>query len=194
MEIIDVDYSRLSSLLMGKLILFPWRSQSYVCFRVDYNQWLKFVNTYNKYLIYKLPHNYSAICKSNVDDVLRRKYFYYDMALAQYSELLISARRGLDSTLILPYSSDKRYISLDAMGDVLSSLGHDELLKYKNRLESTMTYYAIKVGNIYGDYGKIKTKLSRYNTSVLAICLFYIMCSTDYCKNEKLNIDLEDFS
>lgn len=88
MEHIVVRQGELMSILLGYNIDTGWRSQSDVIIYVPYEEWVHFNNEH-------------LGLRVNVNNTSHAT-FMYDMALAQYNELLFSSRRGKDATLILP--------------------------------------------------------------------------------------------
>ena len=189
MEIIKVDRSNLASVIMGKQIQFPWRSQKGVVISVPFSEWLAFVQEYKDILNKRNPLNYSRMLTSdNID--MKVRYFFYDMSWALYSELACSSNIRKDATLILPYFDHGKSILI---GDVLTqvrSMSIEELDKCHSSLKAATRNYYNLAGQQDIAYGLVDVQnLSEWNRLVYKICMFIQSRSSNKRVTEQLNID-----
>lgn len=189
MEIVKANSSNLASILMGKNIQFPWRSQRDVIISVPYNGWLKFIQDYGSYLRYRNPLDYTKAAMQGGSD-LSVRYFLYDMSWALYSELACSSNLGLDSTLILPYFDNGKEVTMNELLDDVDRITKDDLYKYINRFTAfTRNYYNLMGATDY-TFGTVNlSNLSDWNKLIFKICLYLQSKSRNDIKTERINID-----
>lgn len=189
MEIIKANRNNLASVIMGKSIPFPWRSQKGVVISVPFNEWLAFIQEYKDILIYRKPLDYTRMLASD-DESIKVRHFMYDISWALYSELAFSSNINEDATLILPYFDNGKSVEILDIIKIINNMSLDELQKCHNSLKSaTRNYY-----NIAGwddvSFGIVDTNnLSEWNVLVYKICMFIQSRSSNKIITEKLNID-----
>jgi hypothetical protein len=189
MEIIKANNKNLASVLMGKNIQFPWRSQRDVVISVPYSEWLKFIQNYGEYLVQRKPLDYAkAAMQGNSDMSIR--YFLYDISWAQYSELACSSNVSQDSTLILPYFDDGKVVTISDLIKEVDSISDSDVTKYANRLSAVTRNYYDLVGSIDNSFGLVDaSNLSTWNSFIFKVCIYLQSKSQNNIKTEKLNID-----
>jgi hypothetical protein len=174
---------------MGKNIQFPWRGQNNVIISVPYTEWLCFVQKYRTLLQYRKPLDYEKMLQSK-DELVRIRYFMYDMSWALYSELACSSNVGKDSTLILPHFDSGKVISIGDVVRAFYELGESEINHYHNNLKAvTRNYYGLN-DEIDMQYGLVNLpSLSEWNTLIYKICIYLQSRSSNKIATEKINID-----
>ena len=171
MEFMSANSRNLISVLMGKNLYFPWRSQSDVCIIVPYDEWLGFIGSMQPYLRNRGVLSPATILQSDED--IKMRMFLCDIGWAQYSELVFSSNVGKDSTIIIPSFKKADNVGKSDVLDFMYSVGVDAMKKsldfYKNM---DNYYYALFGPNSNGVIRIHYDKLSDFNKEVYYMCLY----------------------
>lgn len=191
MEIIKPNKNNLASIIMGKNIAFPWRSQRDILISVSFDEWYSFIENYYELIKHRSPLDYSKVLNPDAPYDRKIRFFWFEMSWALYSELAISSNVGKDATLILPCFVDGSPISiLDVVKDV-NAMDSKLVDKYHNNLKAaTRNYY-----NILKDtdmlFGLVDTtQLSDWNMFIFKVCIYLQSRSSNTLETKMLNINI----
>lgn len=187
MEIINANHKNLASVLMGKNLYFPWRSQRGVLINVRYQEWLTFVREHQAYLRYRNILSADNILKA--DATKKKRLFIYDISWAQYSEVVFSSNVGEDATLIIPQLDDGVTVTITDINKFREQLSIEEERKLHSQLiHMNNIYYSLFGDNSNGSVVLSEYGLSEWNDQLYSLCL-YLQSKVSDSALENFNID-----
>lgn len=191
MEIVRASKDNLASVIMGKNIQFPWRSQRGVIISVPFDEWKVFIRQYKDLLKYRKPLDYNRMFEIGSEEIQFR-YFMYEISWALYSEIACSSNVGKDCTLILPHFNDGIRLSCLEVLKHVNNAGADDIKRWDNSLVAATRNYYNLVQESDCSFGIVDvSSLSQWNMLAYKLCMYLQSKSSNKLQIEKVNIDLE---
>lgn len=183
------NYTQLASVLMGKDLYFQWRGQCDFAIIVDYTEWLKFVETNINLLQNRTALNYKRLLLTTTSIETKYRYFYYDVAWAQYIEVLLSSSRNKEASMILPYNANCNEITIETIHYNFSRIPDKNKQTALNSFKSVTTAYSQLKSQSNIRYLTIEYEsLSDWNKALLDVVIYLHVRSLGELDNDNLNI------
>lgn len=183
------DYTQLSSIFMGKDIYFHWRGQSDVLYIIDYAEWYKFVSANINILRNRPVIQYQKVLSNGTRLESKYRRFYYDVAWAQFTEVVLCTNCNLNATMIFPNMPSCSSISFDEVVASLSHMSKQDKEKELAGFQSATNAYLSLKGQYDAMYCKlIYDTLSDWNKSLLDVAIYLKLRSSGSLMTDRLNI------
>lgn len=176
MNYIQCDKTNMACIILGKKVYTPLRGQPNVIIQIPFTEWLAFISE-NHTLLDRQPLRYKMMLEE--DNPLRTyKFFMFECSWVLYNEMTISAREGLDSTIILPYFEKGTSLEFSLIKKEVSLFRKEDMELYYNKLLRTSP----------SSYNVSLDSLSKWNMDILLLCI-YLQSKAKAKEVQEINID-----
>ena len=163
---VKVDKNHMISVLCGVRVDLPWRSQPGVAFSLPYEEWLSFMSEYG-YLFKNRSELIAFFGDSEYVESEAIKSYLIMVASSLYNEIMISADKGEDATLIYPVGGGCHVYSQSDFNNLLDTIDVDEIV-YAQSIFASMSPQTFDFNYAY---------LSSYNLTLLKISIILLRCA-----------------
>lgn len=123
----------LMSVVFGKDVWLPWRGQSCLSLYIPYSEWLLFRNEYKHILKDRQLPDYVSLNSGTSPEELQFRDYMFDVGWALYNEVMLSANKYKDATLILPmFEGVSESLTVIECANIASYFDEGEFNKYYN--------------------------------------------------------------